>query len=296
MLNNVCYLARFVMLLVLFGHQLLWSSAFADDQGSAANVEIDSRERELRRKEEELLRAMDLNSAEDMPAPSSVQETGSSLASSEDNHNSEDTHNKVQVLEIKVPDPEVEAVPLVEDEPKASQLRRGHLKDLEQHPALAPPPKVESAPVVTTNRIRTKTFEEAPDGTTAKRLGSFYRIDRTDFDSTHGHGAKHSQTVPIHQYTATDTARPALLTSDELATIQNASTHLKTGPTRLDSSLLRMPQYSEVRIDYRSGDWYRVQTTQGVRGWVPSSSLLFDSDKAYRSAVRVGGVRRNLEY
>lgn len=294
MVKNSLHLAAITILLTL--HVLpgaVRSAAANDEAGTATSVEFDSRERELRRKEEELLRAMDLNSVEVATAPS-IEVTNPR------NEKLEAKSNQVEVLEIKAPEPQVEVIPptvevAAPERSQSIQQRPAPLKELENHPALEPPRKVEAPPLVTTNRIRTKTFEASPDGTTAKRLGSFYRIDRADFDSGRGQGITHSRTVPIQQYSVADTNRPALLTSDELATIQSSSTYLKTGPTRLDSTLLRIPRYSEVRVDYRSGEWYRVKTTGGLRGWVPGSALLFDADTPPRSTVRVGAVKKQFQ-
>jgi hypothetical protein len=291
MTKKPCHIAVIAVLVALQAAPNAVRNALANDETNAANIEFDSRERELRRKEEELLRAMDLNSAETV--------TATSIEIANPHTESLDAKgSQVQVLEVKAPEPTVEVAPpalenLPTEQAQAPQQRPAPLKDLEHHPALEPPRKVEAPPLVTSNRIRTKTSEQSPDGTTAKRLGSFYRIDRASFDSDRSRPVTHSQTVPIQQYSAAETVRPALLISDELATIQNSSTYLKTGPTRLDSSLVRMPRYTEVRIDYRSGNWYRVKTTGGLRGWVPGSALLFDADTPPRSAVRVGGVRND---
>ncbi len=298
MTRNSCHIAVIAAVLALHFIPHSINTAVANDEANSANLEFDSRERELRRKEEELLRAMDLNAAETTSAQSI--EVANPRTESLDSDNSH-----VQVLEIKAPEPKVEAaLPSVEkvstEAPQLTNQQHPALKELAHHPALEPPRKIAAPSLVatnlaTTNRIRTKTSEDAPDGTTAKRLGSFYRIDRSDVDSERRRGIPHSQTVPIQQYSTKETVRPALLTSDELATIQNASTYLKTGPTRLDSTLLRVPQYAEVRIDYRSGDWYRVKTTGGLRGWVPGSSLLFDADTQPQSTVRIGAVTKQLQ-
>ena len=313
MTRNSCHIAVIAAVLALHFIPHSINKAVANDEANSATLEFDARERELRRKEEELLRAMDLNSAETTSAQSievanpRTESLGSkSLDSKSLGSEALDSDNsQVQVLEIKAPEPKVEAaLPSVEkvstEAPQLTNQQHPALKELAHHPALEPPRKIAAPPLVatnlaTTNRIRTKTSEDAPDGTTAKRLGSFYRIDRSDVDSERRRGIPHSQTVPIQQYSTKEPVRPALLTSDELATIQNASTYLKTGPTRLDSTLLRVPQYAEVRIDYRSGDWYRVKTTGGLRGWVPGSSLLFDADTQPQSTVRIGAVTKQLQ-
>ncbi|MCB0354254.1 MAG: hypothetical protein KDD64_12035 [Bdellovibrionales bacterium] len=48
-----------------------------------------------------------------------------------------------------------------------------------------------------------------------------------------------------------------------------------------------------LRIDYRSGDWYRVKTTNGSLGWVNTDDLIFGPDYQLRPTeyVKVRGVQ-----
>jgi len=259
--------------------------ASANDEAIAETSVIDSREEELRRKEQELLRSIDLNSTT-VPAASVAPHDAPSSSP-----NLADAAPAV-VLEVKAPEEPVVVEPLGQMQPaQARPEKPTALAELTRHPALEPPKKIPAAPPVLPNRVRTKSYDEFPDGTTAKRLGSFYRIDRGGEYTNAVGGVARARTVPIQDMSPTNTGRPALLTSDELATIRNSSTYLRTGPTRLDSALLKVPQYAEVIIDYRSGAWYRVRTENGVRGWVPGSSLLFDANIPPHSTIRIGGVR-----
>lgn len=266
-------------------HLCLTSVAFADDQVSAETTAIDSREQELRRKEEELLRAIDL---------SSTNTPQSSISPSQAPRKPVDLVDRAGgvIMEVKAPQEPIAAESLGQIQPSEPRIERATaLEELARHPALEPIEKVPSSPPIAPNRVRTMSYDDFPDGTTAQRVGSFYRIKRGG-DTTDSMGAgPPARTVPIQDMSPTHTARPALLTSDELATIRNSSTYLRTGPTRLDSALLKVPQYTEVTIDYRSGTWYRVRTENGVRGWVPGSSLLFDAHIPPHSTVRVSGVR-----
>lgn len=297
MLNYPRSLITIIAIIALLANPAPVCNAQSNDEANTAAMEFDSRERELRRKEQELLRAMDLNSVETTANPS-LQVASPQIDSQQSISPSEANNGKAQALEIQAPEPKAQLAPNTEQSAPADRIQPAQqqpvaLKELTHHPALEPPQKakVEAPPVVTTNRIRTKTVEEAPDGTTADRLGSFYRIDRAEVGAGRVKSITRPQTVPIQRYAASEVARPALLTSDDLATIQHASTALKTGPHRLDSTLLKIPQYSEVHIDYRSGEWYRVKTNSGIRGWVPGSALLFDADTPQTSTVRVGAVR-----
>jgi hypothetical protein len=277
--------------------------AIADDVTVSNSIELDSREQELRRKEQELLQALEVKSDQaattehipqaESPAPANLREDAEAI----------------RILEVRAPESKpafekaLDVAPkneLRQDSTPQEMTQQSHsnqseaLKELQHHPALEPPRKAKTVPMVPSNRVRTKTFEEFPDGTTAKRVGSFYRIDRAGADSQSVNGAERARTVPLQDIVPANSTRPAMLTSEELATIRSTSTYLKTGPTRLDSALLKVPQYSEVTIDHRSGTWYRVKTANGVRGWVPGSALLFDDGMNPRSTVRISGVQNPL--
>jgi len=259
--------------------------SFADTELTIDNSVIDAREQELRRKEQELLQGLDLNAAS---AATSAQDEIPAVKPAKD---VTEENNKVTVLEIKAPEPKVaeEYAPgnvAVEQVAKPAPLR-----ELEKHPAIAPKPQPTSVPYVANNRVRTHSNDSYPDGTTARRVGSFYKIDRSkDTDFRGGESAK-SHTVSIAQISQEARARPALLTSDMSATISNSSTSLKTGPRKSDSSLSKIPRNAGVKIDYRSGAWYRVKTDAGARGWVSGSSLAFDENVPPGSTVRVSGIR-----
>jgi hypothetical protein len=312
-MRNAGYLALFLAFFTFCSPHRGFKSALANDEQIASdNPGIDSREQELRRKEQELLKAMDLNSSEASQTPETlIQKSPPFITESSEG----EITGTAKVLEIKAPEAALNgdtavsidaANPVSHENIKlqqpaervttASEAPKNNegLKGLEHHPALEPPQKPKVVPVVTSTRIRTKRSEDFPDGTTARRIGSFHRIDRSGSSAHDSTNSGHTRNVPLTDLGPATAVRPALLTSDELATIRNSSTYLKTGPTRLDSTLLRIPQNSEVSIDYRSGAWYRIRTTNGVRGWVPGSSLLFDAGVNPRSTVRVGGIQGSL--
>lgn len=260
-------------------------SSFAQSELTIDTSAIDAREQELRRKEQELLQNLDLNTTH-----ISDEKTSSSASSKPVKAVSEET-NAVTVLEINAPQPKAAEDIKPENADVVSVSKPAPLKEIEQHPALAPKAVPTPAPFVTRNRVRTYSNDNYPDGTTARRVGSFYRLDNSDNRRGNGSRASKAHTVSIDQISREPKVRPALLTSDESATISNANTFLKTGPARSDSSLLKVPRDSGVKIDYRTGSWYRVKTEAGVRGWVPGTSLVFDTDVPAGSTVRVGGIK-----
>ncbi len=244
-------------------------------------LQIAAREQELRRKEEELLQAM-RNAEEGSKPKASGELPVETIAAQEP---SETVIEKVSVSRDNAVDTAVDSAVLSDEHQE--------LRALEQHPALvtkkieSPKPRHAESAI-----IKTHTVEDHPDGTTARRLGTYTRVKRDDYQWP----STQRETSPAHTVTLSDIQREASVRSvslahEEVATIRNGSTHLRTGPSRLDTNVLALPQYSEVSIDYRSGSWYRVKTTRGVRGWVPGNSLLFDAGISPRSAVRIGAVQ-----
>lgn len=79
--------------------------------------------------------------------------------------------------------------------------------------------------------------------------------------------------------------------SSEFASVAAQSAQLRLGPHRSESTLVAVPANTRVTIEYRLGGWYRVVTSEGARGWLPSSEVVFTSGISEESAVRVLGVR-----
>jgi hypothetical protein len=87
-------------------------------------------------------------------------------------------------------------------------------------------------------------------------------------------------------------------------TIRSRSSHSATvigkaavriGPSKSESMLFLLSDSTSVTIDRRSGEWYRVVTGSGARGWVAGQSLLFDTGVPTNSAVKVHAVRNKYE-
>jgi hypothetical protein len=247
----------------------------------SADQTLEPREEELRRKELELLKALDLK-------PSRVTER---------------TSGSLVIAEIPAPklaQPEKVRAQDSNSAPQGEQLKSlpvtqnadsTLLKELEHHPALEQPAKTVPIPTDINPAVRTYPSEGSPDGTTAKGVPSFYRIERSPGGEDTEPYPSRILTVPITELNGAATLRPAAINSSELAKIRPISAFLRTGPTPQDSSLLKVSKHSELRVDYRSGSWYRVRTENGVRGWVPGNVLLFEDNMAPGSTVRIGGVR-----
>jgi hypothetical protein len=273
---------------------------------------IDPREEELRRKERDLLRSLDFKPSNLTSTPElGVDRSNKQSDQSQNIKGAERPSDQLIIAEIAAPKvaKQLEGV-AVEipttarpenrvDSPTNSQGADGRLlKELEHHPAIEQPVKaaalqdrVNSDDI--NSKVRTYPSDGAPDGTTARGVPSFYRLKRSPEGEEEYNDRIPSRilTVPIAEVTGGLTLRPAAINATELAKVRAVSTFLKTGPNAHDSSLLRIAKHSELRIDYRSGSWYRVRTEEGVRGWVPGNVLLFNDAMAPGSTVRIGGVR-----
>lgn len=71
--------------------------------------------------------------------------------------------------------------------------------------------------------------------------------------------------------------------------------HLRVGPGRSESSLFMMPKNAIVSIEFRNGQWYRVVTATGIRGWLSSGDVIFDVDVPESSTVQVGAFNGTYE-
>lgn len=253
----------------------------ASGQLDVININEAAREQELQRKEEELLRALGAQpemSSETSAVTTSTQSAPVQIGKVEVATGAEsgagDSFNQV----------------VVREQPASNALRA-----LEHHPALDARQASTANQSPPSNTIRTYVPDDGYDGTTAARVGTFHRVDRSQpRDNRPQRETASTHTISLREIEEEASLRHASLTFNEVATIRNASTRLKTGPARSDANLTALPQYSEVSIDYRSGAWYRVRTAAGQRGWVHGSSLLFDAGISPHSAVRVGAVNSNI--
>lgn len=83
--------------------------------------------------------------------------------------------------------------------------------------------------------------------------------------------------------------------SSSRASITATKAAVRIGPGKAESMLFLLPAGSQVIIDRRSGEWYRVVTDSGARGWIFGQALLFDDGVPAGSSVRVKAVRSKYE-
>jgi hypothetical protein len=237
---------------------------------------ISAREQELQRKEAELLKALHGSVAQQDQSGASVPSPGS------------ESDSRPLITINNAP-----SIPY-----GSEQLDGEHnaLRVLEHHPALSPLPPRTAPPAPATNTfssgiIKTHESENHPDGTTARRIGTYKRVSGS-YDRSQGYTRQTSRThtISLGRVENEIWVNPESLSNQEVATIRSSSAMLRTGPSRQGTNLTRIPQYSEVAVDYRRGDWYRVKTDRGVRGWVPGTTLLFDAGTSPVSTVRIGAV------
>lgn len=108
-----------------------------------------------------------------------------------------------------------------------------------------------------------------------------------NYDKGHTVPISNSQVSPLQ-----DDGRPS---SSDFATVVSHRAPLRTGPGRFESALMMVPRDSVVSIELRTGNWYRVITPGGNRGWIAGESLEFQMGTDPDSAVRVGPVRMAYE-
>lgn len=80
-----------------------------------------------------------------------------------------------------------------------------------------------------------------------------------------------------------------------VARVTKDNVPLRIGPGTRESTILRVSRNSVVTIEHRTGDWYRVIMTDGTRGWIIGSALIFNEGQRPGSTVRVGAFETRLE-
>lgn len=101
-------------------------------------------------------------------------------------------------------------------------------------------------------------------------------VGMTDADSTDG--------VDTRAATYATTAR---ITKDHAP--------LRVGPGSRESTITRLSRNSIISIEHRTGGWYRIVTSDGTRGWISGTFLIFDEGRSPDSTVRIGAYEPRLE-
>jgi Bacterial SH3 domain len=86
--------------------------------------------------------------------------------------------------------------------------------------------------------------------------------------------------------------------ADSYATVARVTKNnvpLRIGPGSRESTILKVSRNSIVTIEHRTGDWYRIIMTDGTRGWINGSALIFNEGVRAGSTVRVGAFETRLE-
>jgi hypothetical protein len=87
--------------------------------------------------------------------------------------------------------------------------------------------------------------------------------------------------------------RPSL--DAEVARITKNKAPLRIGPGARESIITHLSRDNVVTIEHRTSGWYRVVTSDGARGWIPGSYLVFDTNLYSDSTVQVGAYEPELE-
>lgn len=87
--------------------------------------------------------------------------------------------------------------------------------------------------------------------------------------------------------------RPSL--DAEVARVTKNKAPLRIGPGSRESIITHLSRDNVVTIEHRTSGWYRIVTSDGARGWIPGSYLVFDTDLYSDSTVHVGAYEPELE-
>ena len=87
--------------------------------------------------------------------------------------------------------------------------------------------------------------------------------------------------------------RPSVDT--EVARVTKNKAPLRIGPGSRESIIAHLSRDNVVTIEHRTSGWYRVVTSDGSRGWISGSYLVFDTNLYSDSTVHVGAFEPSLE-
>lgn len=79
------------------------------------------------------------------------------------------------------------------------------------------------------------------------------------------------------------------------ATVIVDRANLRTGPGTTNASLTTLERGTRVTIETRRGEWYRVVTPSGGRGWVSADVVAFGLDEDPQQSTRVKGYDSRID-
>lgn len=81
----------------------------------------------------------------------------------------------------------------------------------------------------------------------------------------------------------------------EVARVTKNKAPLRIGPGPRESIISHLSRDNVVTIEHRTSGWYRIVTSDGARGWISGSYLVFDTDMYSDSTVHVRAYEPQLE-
>jgi uncharacterized protein YgiM (DUF1202 family) len=75
-----------------------------------------------------------------------------------------------------------------------------------------------------------------------------------------------------------------------IATVVTDKVSLRTGPDKRSQSLTALTKGTQLPVETRQGEWYRVITPTGSRGWVAAAGIAFGD---HGTVPAVGSTKRN---
>ncbi len=107
-------------------------------------------------------------------------------------------------------------------------------------------------------------------------------------DSSHSIGSRALVSRVVEPDTRSDV-------QTEVARVTRNKAPLRIGPGSRESILTHLSRDNVVSIEHRTSGWYRIITSDGSRGWISGSYLVFDTNLYSDSTVRVGAFEPSLE-
>ncbi len=82
-----------------------------------------------------------------------------------------------------------------------------------------------------------------------------------------------------------------------IATVVTADATLRSGPDTKKSELMKMPRGVRLTVETRKGNWYRISTPSGIRGWISSKHVHFGKDalSVPTDTIKISGYDESIE-
>jgi uncharacterized coiled-coil protein SlyX len=94
---------------------------------------------------------------------------------------------------------------------------------------------------------------------------------------------------------SSDSVTTRAATYETRARVTKDHAPLKVGPGSQESTITKLSRNSLISVEHRTGGWYRIITSDGTRGWISGTFLMFDEGSSRNSTIRVGAYEPRFE-